>query len=84
LALHCTDVTSFLQEYSQAKLIQTLDSAPAHSAKTTSKWFADHDIAALDWPANMPDLNTIWNLWDIFKRKMRNSRSNNTDELKAP
>ncbi len=57
--------------------------APAHSVKTTSKWFADHDITVLDWPANMPDLNPIWNLWDIFKRKMRNSGSNNTDELKA-
>ncbi len=57
--------------------------APAHSAKTTSKWFADHDITVLDWPANMPDLNPIWNLWDIFKRKMRNRRSNNTDKLKA-
>ncbi len=57
--------------------------APAHSAKTTSKWFADHDITVLDWPANMPDLNPIWNLWNIFKRKMRNSRSNNPDELKA-
>ncbi len=57
--------------------------APAHSAKTTSKWFADHDITVLDWPANMPDLNPIWNLWDIFKRKMRNSQSNKTDELKA-
>ncbi len=22
--------------------------APAHTAKTTSKWFADHDITALD------------------------------------
>ncbi len=36
-----------------------------------------------DWYANMPDLNPIWNLWDIFKRKMRNSQSNNPDELKA-
>ncbi len=50
--------------------------APAHSTKTTSKCFADHDIIVLD-------LNPIWNLWDIFKRKMRNSRSNNPDELKA-
>ncbi len=33
--------------------------APAHSAKTTSKWFADNDITVLDWPANMPDLNPI-------------------------
>ncbi len=53
--------------------------APAHSAK----WFVDHDITVLDWPTNMPDLNPKWNLWDIFKRKMRNSRSNNTDELKT-
>ncbi len=57
--------------------------APAHTTKTTSKWFADHYITVLDWPANMPDLIPIWNLWDIFKRKMRNSGSNNTDELKA-
>ncbi len=47
--------------------------APAHSAKTTSKWSADHDITVLDWPANMLSLNPIWNLWDIFKRKMRKS-----------
>ncbi len=57
--------------------------APAHSVKTTSKWFADHDITVLDWPTNIPDLNPIWNLRDIFKRKMRNSRSNNPDELMA-
>ncbi len=57
--------------------------APAHTAQSTSKWFADHDVTVLDWPDNMPDLKPIWDLWDIFKRKMRNSGSNNTDELKA-
>ncbi len=57
--------------------------APAHTAKTTSKWFADHDITVLDWPGNTPDLNPIWNLRDIFKRTMRNSRSSNPDELMA-
>ncbi len=56
---------------------------PAHSAKTTSKCFADHDITVLDWSVNMPDLNPTWNLWDIFKREMRNCQSNNPDELKA-
>ncbi len=42
--------------------------APAHSAKTTSKCFADHDITVLDWPANIPDLNT-YGIYGIFSRE---------------
>ncbi len=42
-----------------------------------------HDITVLDLPDNMPDLNPIWNIWDIFRRKMRNHGSKNPDELKA-
>ncbi len=34
-------------------------------------------------PANSPDLNPIENLWGIVKRKMRDTRPNNADELKA-
>ncbi len=38
----------------------------------------------LCWPANMPDLKPEPHMepMDIFKRKVRNSGSNNTDELK--
>ncbi len=69
--------------YGDADFIFQQDFSTYHSDKTTSKCFADHAITVLDWPANMPDLKPICNLWDIFKRNMRNSRCNNPDELKA-
>ncbi len=56
---------------------------PAHRWQNHFQVITDHDITVLDLTANMPDLNPIENLWNIFKRKMRNSQSNNTDELKA-
>ncbi len=59
------------------------DLAPAHSAKGTKSWFNDHGITVLDLPANSPDLNPIENLWDIVKRKMKDTRPNNTDDPKA-
>ncbi len=40
-------------------------------------------VGVLNWPANSPDLNPIENLGGIVKRKMRNKRPKNADELKA-
>ncbi len=69
--------------YKDADFIFQQDLAPAHTAKGTKSWFNDHGVTLLDWPANSPDLNPIENLWDIVKRKMRDTRLNNADELKA-
>ena len=69
--------------YGDEDFIFQHDLAPAHSAKTTGKWFTDHGITVLNWPANSPDLNPIENLWDIVKRKLRVTRPNTVDELKA-
>ncbi len=69
--------------YGDADLIFKQDLAPAHTAKGTKSWFNDHGVTVLDWPANSPDLNPIENLWGIVKRKMRDTRPNNADELKA-
>ncbi len=69
--------------YGDADFIFQQDLAPAHTAKGTKSWFNDHGVTLLDWPANSPDLNPIENLWGIVKRKTRDTRPNNADELKA-
>ncbi len=69
--------------YGDADFIFQQDLAPAHTAKGTKSWFNDHGVTVLDWPANSPDLNPIENLWGIVKRKMRDTRPNNADKLKA-
>ncbi len=69
--------------YGDADFIFQQDLAPAHTAKGTKSWFNDHGVGVLDWPANSPGLNPIENLWGIVKRKMRNKRPKNADELKA-
>ncbi len=69
--------------YGEADLIFQQNLAPAHTDKGTKSWFNDHGVTVLDWPANSPDLNTIDNLWGIVKRKMRDTRPNNADDMKA-
>ena len=54
------------------------DLAPAHS-----NWCTDRGITVLHWPAHSPDLNLIENLWGIVKKKMKDTRVNNENELKA-
>ncbi len=71
------------QLFKDADLIFQQDLVPAHTAKSTKSWLNDHGVGVLDWPANSPDLNPIENLWGIVKRKMRNRRPKNEDELKA-
>ncbi len=76
--LHASD-----KLYGDADFIFQQDMAPALSAKGTKSWFNNHGVTVLDWPANSPDLNPIENIWGIVKRKMRDTRPNNVDDLKA-
>ncbi len=69
--------------YGDADFIFQQDLAPAHTAKGTKSLFNDHGVTVLYWPANLPDLNPIENLWGIVKMKMRYTRPNNAEDLKA-
>ncbi len=69
--------------YGDADFIFQQDLTPAHIAKGTKRWINDHGVTVLDWPENSPDLNLVENLWGIVKRKMRDTRPNNADDLKA-
>ncbi len=62
------------QLFKDADFIFQQDLAPAHTAKSTKSWLNDHGVGVLDWPANSPG---------IVKRKMRNKRPKNADDLKA-
>ncbi len=70
------------QLFKDVDLIFQQDLTPAHTAKSTKSLLNEHGVGVLDWSANSPDLN-IENLWDIVKRKIRNKRPKNADELKA-
>ena len=61
---------SFLANNYQNDAIFQQDNAPIHTAKLTTEWPQDHDIATLSWPAKSPDLNPTENLWGILARQI--------------
>lgn len=63
----------------------TFSSRTSHLLYTSNNWPADYGIVVLDWLANFSDLNPIENLWDMDRRKTKDTRQtpNDAGEPKA-
>lgn len=58
----------FLDDNEEKKYIFQQDNAPCHRVSNTKKWFLEHNIECMEWPALSPDLNPVENLWSDISR----------------
>ncbi len=66
---------------SKCKQLWQQDNAPVHTCKRARKFFSQHGVCPIIWPASSPDLNVIENVWSILQRRVRLHRAQNNNEL---
>ena len=45
------------------------DIAPCHTAKSVMTFLSEKDVTVMEWPAQIPDMNPIKNVWKLLKLK---------------
>ena len=59
------------------------DNASGYSAKYTKKWLQEHNIRAIIWPSNSPDLNLIKIIWDWMKNWIQDTYGIELDSVES-
>ncbi|MBW0472978.1 hypothetical protein O181_012693 [Austropuccinia psidii MF-1] len=69
---------------SQERIAMMEDGVPIHTARISNEWHARNRIDKLPWPAHLPDLNPIKNMWKTIKTRVNKHHQPHTmDELRA-
>ena len=60
----------FEKTYKDALFVFQQDNASIHTARIVKSFFGENEIEPMFWPACLPDLSPIENLWAIFRNQV--------------
>ena len=57
------------------------DNDPCHTAKFVETFVFEEDVIVMEWPAQMPDMNPIDNLWKLLNERAKVKNPSNVKGL---